>query len=114
MPKVNDAAPPKENIPKESCDILSSQGSSSSTPIYLEVRREWVEGVQISRQAAGQPATELSRDTSASSAMRRWQQESMRDQPYNNIGAVALQERRSEHANDKSQSSGVRYLDRED
>jgi len=47
----------------------------------MEVQREWLRDRQV--QTGDQIASD-----SATIVMQRWHQESMRDQPYNNIGGV--------------------------
>jgi hypothetical protein len=55
--------------------------------MYTGVRREWIEGKEAQRETSPNPADENIQGT-ASVMMQRWYQEAMRDQPYNNIGAV--------------------------
>jgi hypothetical protein len=57
---------------------------------YLQMRREWLEHQQVG--TGGQNDT-----GSGPSVMQRWHQESMRDQPYNNVGAVRSQEQGARH-----------------
>ena len=60
----------------------NNKGSSS----YVRVNREWAqkgEGRQAGAESSGRGQT-----GNGQTMLQRWQQESMRDQPYHNIDAV--------------------------
>lgn len=59
--------------------------------MYLEIRRDWPSKRPCPHTASQsfQPATNATKNP----MMERWQQESMREQPYNNIAAVNMTER---------------------
>ncbi|KAF4625885.1 hypothetical protein G7Y89_g12276 [Cudoniella acicularis] len=67
---------------KPTQNTQSQQDAKDASPVYLQVRREWLEDRKVS--TGGQIVS--------GSAMQRWQQEAVRDQPYNNIGAVTGQD----------------------
>lgn len=88
---------------------------------YIKVPREWARTTEsphantASSDAKAQDPVETSTKATTSFAMQRWQGESMRDQPYNAVGAVALtfEQGGSGVATERGSASSVQHLNRE-
>ena len=65
-----------------------SQQEAKASPVYLQVRRDWLEDQQVPTGGQINPGE----TGSAPGVMQRWHQESIRDQPYNHVGAVTAQD----------------------
>ncbi|KAI9851899.1 MAG: hypothetical protein M1824_002449 [Vezdaea acicularis] len=68
-------------------EVSYPQEGQSNCTMYTSVQREWIKGKEAQREASPKPVDEHVQDP-ASVMMQRWHQETMRDQPYQNIGAV--------------------------
>ncbi len=68
---------------------MYQQGHSRSSNMYCEVRRDWPSTTdQQSLRNANQQKQQLPTAKAAYSAMQRWLEETTREQPYNDVGAV--------------------------
>jgi hypothetical protein len=69
------------SIVKFTQQTQTHQEPKDASPLYLPMRREWLENQQVGTGGQNDSG-------SSPSVMQRWHQESMRDQPYNNVGEV--------------------------
>lgn len=74
--------------------------------MYASVHREWVKGKEARQEMSPKPICEQIRDA-PTFMMQRWQQETICNQPYHNIGAV----KRLSYPGFASQTSYQRYND---